>query len=262
MPFSHYTLTGGKIDIHMNVMFGASKDSNRQTTTAIAGQYQEAIIHLTDGKVLHITHLGILDGIKIGKYLATLNTQDLIANKLTWHTEDWCAHRLKTQNATESDHNEHQWPQGKETRQHPPRIQYLISLNDRNRKTAQLAMHGESCYGFRLVDKYSHLTFAYVLGDALLQDNNHAIIKPTVTPQPRSNPLIIPIWKLIDITKIDNEDLELASYFYPTSLKGIPNEAIVSIVISTPNIRATTPRLDRSSRRRPRSPRARTMLQR
>ena len=194
MPFSRYTLTGGKIDIHMNVLFGARKDSNRhETTTAIAGRYQEAMIHLTDGKVLHVIHLGVLDGAKIGKYLARLNTHDLIGNKLTWHKEDWCAHRIEIQNAIESGHSECQWSRGKEIRQHPPKIQYLISLNDKNKKTGQIAIYGESCYGFRLVDKYSHLTFAYVLGDALLRGNNHTIINPTNQPQLRTNLLVIPI---------------------------------------------------------------------
>ena len=253
MPASFYkhVPTGGKINIDRKVLFGKRSDTTlpnlHKATTAITGHYKESKIHLINGKILHAIYLGILDGAKIGRYLSQITKHDLIKNDLTWHREECCSHRTRIQNIINNGPR-HRF---RKTQAHvAENIQHLISFDDKNKKIGQLAIHGDWCYGFRLVDKHTKLSFAYVLGDALLPGINHIAIRSDNLSQLNPNPLSVPLRKFITNTDIIEEINTIRNY--------IPDEAMASIIIMDHAAQTVTNRpVSASVRKRPGAPRPR-----
>ena len=252
MSVYEHVPTGGKINISRRVLFGKRGDITlpnlHKATTAITGHYKESRFHLTNGKTLHAIYLGILDGVKIGRYLSQITEHDLIKNDLTWHKEDCCPHKTKIQNVIDNG------PLHRFRKNQAPVVentQYLISLDDKNKKIGQLTIHGDWCYGFRLVDKYTKLSFAYILGDALLSETNHIAISSDNLSQLNQNPLSAPIRKFVTNTDIIDEINTIRNF--------IPDEAMTSVIImdhaaQTVTMSANHP-VVASVRKRPRAPR-------
>ena len=155
----------------------------KQSSEALSGYYQHAKIWLTgdqysDKRYMHLIHHEAMDGAEIGKYLCSVNGHDRMFHPNVYSRYDWCHFR------TWGDYS------GDEEKvERKDRFNYMFFVSVKAvvpvggtgnekvpfKETARLeletnCLNGDWCYGLRITDKESGLAFAFVFGDALVND--------------------------------------------------------------------------------------------
>ena len=149
--------------------------------------HKKMLPHGPEGRYLHLIHLDHLDGNKLGKYLCQVDGMDDSTNEFIWSRYDWCQYRNDDVGEELDDDDDYY------------RQIHFVSVDSDGQKIGQITMdeqclEGEWCNGLRLVDKNSGLTFAYVFGDALVNDAFQCFdSKDLLQHSENENPLLVPI---------------------------------------------------------------------
>ena len=155
------------------------------SSEAISGYYQHGRILLkgdqySDKRYMHLIHHEAMDGAEIGRYLCSVNGHDRMFHPNVYSRYDWCHFR------TWGDYSEDD--EEKVERRDRFNYMYFVSVKavvpvgetgngkvpfkeaDRLVLETDCIRGGDWCYGLRITDKESGLAFAYVFGDALVND--------------------------------------------------------------------------------------------
>ena len=156
----------------------------KQSPEALPGYYQHGRVLLTgdqytDERYVHLIHHEAMDGAEIGKYLCSVNGHDRMFHPNVYSRYDWCHFRTWGDYSGDEEKVERR-----------DRFNYMFFVSVKAvapvdgtgnekvhfKEAARLeletnCLNGDWCYGLRITDKESGLAFAFVFGDALVNDS-------------------------------------------------------------------------------------------
>ena len=165
------------------------------SSESISGNYQHGRILLTgdqysDERYLHLIHHEAMDGAEIGKYLCSVNGHDRMFHPNVFSRYDWCHFR------TWGDYSDGEEKVGRGDRFNKMffvSVKAVVPVGGTGngkvpfKEAARLeletnCLNGDWCYGLRITDKESGLAFAFVFGDALVNDSFSGIDTAQLIP--------------------------------------------------------------------------------
>lgn len=150
----------------------------RRCTAAVPGKYLQAEVHLNDKykSWFHLVHHSDCDGQKIAKYLCSVSGHSEFTLENVWSRYDWCHYRNwgSSSCCSDKDSKDSDDDDANDDVEHDGNI-YFAAVNEKGNGSSKLVLdksciQGDWNYGLRLVDKKDGKAYAYVYGDALVNE--------------------------------------------------------------------------------------------
>lgn len=166
----------------------------RPTTHATPGTYYHSKIQIADhpyykskpGEVrwFNLIHLDKLNGEAIGKYLCKVSGHSDFRKENVWSRYDWCHWRNwggyeEKEPTNDSEEENFYDDDDEEPKEDKDRWKiFFVAVHKAGEKVSEIGritmdadcIRGDWNYGLRVVDSNTHLAYAYVFGDVLVND--------------------------------------------------------------------------------------------